>query len=159
MPNSTISQYRGNQIAAATPEKTVLMLYDGAIRFLRSAIKEIEENNNIPEKAMLLEKTVKIVDYLHSCLDKEKGGEISKNLDTLYQHMSIKLTKANLKNDTKLMEDVLGLLLTVREGWNEICDKKSKEGQSAASPVTAGNNGGADAGAEPVPNIKVGIKA
>ena len=159
MPNSSISQYRGNQISSATPEKTVLMLYDGAIRFLRTAIKDIEENNNIPEKAMLLEKTMKIIDYLQSCLDKEKGGEISENLDNLYQYMSVRLTKANFKNDTKLMEEVLGLLLTVREGWNEICDKNNKEGQSAASPVTAGNNGGADTGGEPVPNIKVGIKA
>lgn len=159
MPNSTISQYRGNQISSATPEKTVLMLYDGAIRFLREAIREIEENNNIPEKAVLLEKTVKIIDYLQSCLDKEKGGEISTNLDNLYQHMSIKLTKANLKNDTKLMEDVLNLLLTVREGWNGICDKNNKEAQSTATPVTAGNNSSADTGGEPAPNIKVGIKA
>jgi len=124
MLNSNMSRYRENQITSSSSEETVLMLYDGAIRFLRSAMHELRENNNIPEKAMLIEKIVKILDYLQSCLDAEKGGNIAENLNKLYDYMQIKLTKANFNNDISEMEEVLSLLLTVREGWNEVCNKK-----------------------------------
>ena len=77
MSNTSLSRYRESQITATPPEKTVLMLYDGAIRFLESAMKELEENNNMPEKSRLVEKTVKIIDHLQSCLDQEKGGVIA----------------------------------------------------------------------------------
>ena len=157
MLNSSILQYRDNQISSASPEKTVLMLYDGAIGFLRSAIKEVDENRNIPEKARLLEKTVKIIDYLQSCLDRDKGKEISRNLDDLYKYMSIRLTKANLKNDTTLMKEVLDLLLTIRDGWNDMCNNHNKENLAAVS-ASCSDNGMAGSTAETSTKISVGIK-
>jgi len=113
--------YRQNQVMSCTPAETVLMLYQGAIRFLRSAIKEIAEKRNIAEKARLIKKTLSIIEYLQSCLDKEKGGEIAKNLDGLYEYMLIRLTEANLKNDEDKIEEVVKLLLLLTEAWAEIC--------------------------------------
>ncbi len=133
MSNFSISQYRGNQISSATPEKTVLMLYEGAIRFIGSAIKEIEENNNIPEKSRFLEKAVKIIDHLQSCLDQERGGIIAENLDKLYDYMSIRLTEANLRNDVPKMEEIINLLLTVRDGWKGICGQSNGNCESPES--------------------------
>lgn len=162
MSRSSISQYMGNQISSASPEKTVLMLYDGAIRFLRSAIKEIEENNNIPEKAILIEKTVKIIDYLQSCLDKEKGGEIAENLNKMYDYMSIKLTEANLRNDTAKMREVVDLINTIRDGWNSICDKNSTNNNSTADQTASYVQPPADSRFETTlesqPERKIGIK-
>jgi flagellar protein FliS len=152
--NSTISKYRENQITSATPEKSVLMLYDGAIGFLRSAIKEFEENNNIAEKSILVEKTVKIIDYLQSCIDEERGGEIGKNLNMLYNYMVLELTKANLKNDIQKMGEILDLLRTIRDGWNGICDKSNgKKDQPAAY-----KDGGVDREEGFQPERKIGIK-
>ena len=145
MPNSSLSQYRQSQISSTAPEKTVLMLYDGAIRFLRNAIKEIDENNDIVAKANLLEKTVKIIEYLQSCLDSEKGGEIAVNLSRLYDYMAIRLTEANLKNDTAKMEEVLNLLKTIREGWNGICNNNGSNNQTAHYEATANMGGEAEA--------------
>ncbi len=156
MPNSSISQYRQNQISSTAPEKTVLMLYDGAIRFLKDAIREIDENNNIVEKANLIEKTVKIIEYLQSCLDSDKGGEIAVNLNKLYDYMSIQLTKANLKNDTEKMEEVLNLLKTVREGWNGICNNNVNN-KTAHYEATAANMGG-DTEVKSQRERKLGIK-
>ncbi len=161
MSKASISQYRGTQISSASPEKTVLMLYDGAIGFLNSAINELEVNNNIPEKALLIEKTVKIIEYLDSCLDKEKGGEISTNLKNLYQYMNITLTRANLKNNTAQMKEVLELIQTIRSGWKDIVDKSTadnKNQQTTAykgTPVASGNTHDAAS----MPSISVGIKA
>jgi flagellar protein FliS len=157
MPNSSLSQYRQSQVSSNAPEKTVLMLYDGAIRFLKNAIREIDENNNIVAKANFIEKTVKILEYLQSCLDSDKGGEIAANLDRLYDYMSIRLTEANLKNDTAKMEEVLNLLKTVREGWNGICDKNGAENQTANYKATAANTGGETGGASHKER-KLGIK-
>jgi len=160
MPNSSFSQYRQNQMSSNAPEKTVLMLYDGAIRFLRSAIREIKENNDIVAKANLMEKTVKIIEYLQSCLDNEKGGEIAENLTRLYDYMSIRLTKANLKNDTAIMEEVLNLLLTIRDGWNNICNGNNGNAEVKRSDAYAntGAKNGIEKAAESLSERKVGIK-
>ena len=162
MYNASISRYKESQISSSTSEETVLMLYDGAIRFLRSAINELTEKNNIPEKAILIEKTVKILDYLQSCLDAEKGGNIAENLNKLYDYMQVKLTEANFNNDISKMEEVLGLLLTVREGWNDVCSKNkttNKAGnQHAGNTSTQGDIDNEQTSVPPLER-KVGVKA
>jgi flagellar protein FliS len=55
MTNPYISQYRETQITSASPEETVLKLYEGAVRFLGLAIKELKENNDVTEKSLLIE--------------------------------------------------------------------------------------------------------
>ncbi|MBC8550224.1 MAG: flagellar export chaperone FliS [Nitrospira sp.] len=132
---NTFAQYRESEMSSASPEKTVLMLFDGGIRFLKKAVSEVAENN-IPEKAILIEKTAKIIEYLQSCLDLEKGGEIAENLERLYHYMLIRLTEANLRNDVAKMEQVIELLSTVREGWSGICNTGP-----SASVSTAGHQG------------------
>ncbi len=119
-PVNAAQKYQDNHIMSATPAETALLLFDGALRFLRSAIQELEKDN-IPEKAKLIEKVVNILDYLHSCLDKEKGGEIAVNLERLYSFMMIELTDANLKNNRKKMEIVIELIQPIRDAWAEIC--------------------------------------
>ena len=154
MPYPTISQYKENQVASASPEETVLMLYDGAINFLRSAIRELNEHNNLAEKAVLIEKAVKIIEYLQSCLDKEKGGEISNNLERLYEYAAVRMTVANLKNDVAILEEVIGLISTIRDGWKDICKNKS-----AARSAAYSNGSDAQPGAPDSRMMKVGLKA
>ena len=120
-------QYREMHLVSSTPEETVLMLYDGAIRFLKDAAKEIAEKN-ITAKIRLLEKVEKIIDYLQSCLDMEKGGEIAENLHRLYDYMLVRLTEANLYNDLAKIEEIANLLGTVREGWAGMCEASGKGG-------------------------------
>ena len=120
MINTNTSQYMESEITASSPNETVLKLYDGSINFLKTALNKIDEEDGIPEKAKLVEKTVNIVDYLQSCLDKEKGGVIAKNLDALYDYMMVSLTEANIKNDKSKIEEIVGLLQELREGWSGI---------------------------------------
>ncbi len=127
MNDSIETQYNKSKIYSASPEETVLMLYDGAIRFLRSAVAEIVERENIPKKAELIDRALKIIDYLHSCLDKEKGGGIAENLNLLYDYMMIQLTEANMRNDHQKIEEVVNLLITLREGWNKIISDNKRD--------------------------------
>jgi flagellar secretion chaperone FliS len=116
-----MNQYREMHVASERPEDVVLKLYDGAIGFLHTGRKELVERNNAPEKARLIEKTTKILDYLQSCLDMERGGEIAENLNRLYDYMLVRLTQANAENSGPKIEEVIRLLGTIREGWKEIC--------------------------------------
>ncbi len=130
MSPATLAQhYRDNQINTASPAETVLMLYDGMIKFLRAAIEKLEEGD-VEEKAKLIEKGVNIIDYLQSCLDKEKGGEIAVNLDRLYGYMMIQLTEANLQNDAGKIKQVIMLIQPIRDAWAEI-SKSNGNGKSA----------------------------
>jgi flagellar secretion chaperone FliS len=130
---SLSQQYREMRLVSSTPEETVLMLYDGVIRFLKEAAKEITEKN-ITAKIRLLEKAEKIIDYLHSCLDMEKGGEIAENLDRLYDYMLVRLTEANLYNDVTRIEEIANLLGTVREGWAGIGEATKKGEATIGTP-------------------------
>ena len=138
-------QYKEVHLASSSPEQTVLMLYDGAIRFLKEAAKEISEKN-ITAKVRLVEKVEKIIEYLQSCLDKENGGEIAENLYRLYDYMLVRLTEANFYNDVTKLEEIEKLLGTVREGWASVCsglkkgqapkDSRQEEDAAPAKKIT-----------------------
>lgn len=130
---SLSQQYREMHLVSSTPEETVLMLYDGVIRFLKEAAKEIADNN-IRAKIRLLEKAEKIIDYLQSCLDMAKGGEIAENLHRLYDYMLVTLTEANLYNDAAKIEEIANLLGTVREGWAGIGEATRNEEAATGTP-------------------------
>lgn len=136
-PIAVAQQYKDSQITSATPGETVLMLYDGILRFLRAAIVSLE-NGEIPEKANLIVKVVNIIDYLQSCLDKEQGGEIAENLDRLYEYMMIELTMANLKNDMEKMNAVMRLVQPIRDAWAEICNGNANGNVKANQWAAAG---------------------
>ena len=122
-------QYNEVHMASMSSEETVLMLYDGVIRFLREAGEEIGRKS-ISSKVRLLEKVEKIIEYLRSCLDRENGGEIAENLNRLYEYMLLRLTEANLYNDTAKLGEIERLIATLREGWVTICDA-AKKGQES----------------------------
>ena len=133
-------QYREVHLASSSPEETILMLYDGAIRFLKEAVDEIGQQN-ITAKVRLLDKAGKIIEYRLSCLDMEKGGEIAKNLQDLYSYMLVRLTEANFYNDVAKVEEIAKLLGTVREGWANICGAARK----SEAAKTLGPESGLDA--------------
>ncbi len=130
MINTSTAQYMESEITTSSPNETVLKLYDGAINFLKTALIKVDEEDGMPEKAKLVEKTVNIVDYLQSCLDKEKGGVIAKNLDALYDYMMVSLTEANIKNDKPKIEEIVGLLQELRGGWSDIMKKPTTINES-----------------------------
>ena len=113
-------QYKEVHLASSSPEETVLMLYEGAIRFLKEAAAEISKNN-ITTKIHFIEKVEKIIEYLQSCLDRENGGEIAGNLHRLYEYMLVRLTEANFYNDVARLEEIAKLIGTIREGWASVC--------------------------------------
>ena len=115
--------YKKNAILTAPPEKLVVMLYDGAIQKLemaRRALQDAEKPQTDPGIGEALSRAMAIVSELRSTLDMGKGGEISTNLDRLYEFCNDRIMQANLHRDPRWVEETLTILRTLKEGWDAI---------------------------------------
>lgn len=107
-------------VSAASPNKLIVMLYDGAISACYRAIKHMQ-NQDIEGKGNMISKAIMIIESgLRSSLDKKAGGEIAESLDALYRYMSDRLYISNLKNKPEPLHEVIKLLSELREAWEEI---------------------------------------
>ena len=116
---SGFETYQETSVTTQNKGRLIVMLYDGAIKFLKMAIKEIEAKN--PEqKGKYINKALDILFELNTVLDMEAGGEIAKNLRGLYMFMIRRLHEANLKQDTGRIEEVIKLLEELNQSWKTI---------------------------------------
>ncbi|KAA0258052.1 flagellar export chaperone FliS [Deferribacter autotrophicus] len=121
-----IKTYLRNEIEGATKGKLVLLLYDGAIKYMKMACKYIDEKN-IPEAHSNIIKAENIIYELMSTLNMEAGGEIAENLLRLYDFMVYQLVMANKDKDKSKIESVIKLMLVLREGWKQIVEQEEKK--------------------------------
>ena len=119
--NKYIKQYQANNITTATPEKLMVMLFDGAVQFLQKAKTAIEEKN-LKEKATNIESARKIIRELMRTIDLENGNDVSKSLFRLYNRMAMKLIKANVSRNIGLIDEVIEDLSNIRWGFQKAID-------------------------------------
>ena len=100
------------------------MMYDGALKFLGHA-KDGLEAKDLQKFARFLSKSQAIIAELMNTLDFEKGGDIARDLDRLYDFMLFYLTEANIQKDVKKIERVMGLIETIGGAYREIIEGKS----------------------------------
>lgn len=111
--------YQQNQIMTASQEKLVLLLYDGAIRFLKQA-EEACEAKDWNKCSNNLLRVQEIITELQASLNREDGGELAVNLFLLYDFMLRRLVEANIKKDVLLIAEVRNLLSELRDTWQQI---------------------------------------
>ena len=103
-------------VAAATPHQLVTMLFDGfntAIAEAKSALAQ----GRVEAKCKALVRALRIVDEgLKAPID-AAGGALTENLASLYGHISLRLTQANLHNDVAALDECVKLLEPVRSAW------------------------------------------
>lgn len=109
--------YQQNNVLTASRGKLLLMLYDGAIKFLRFAKASIDEKN-VENANKYLCKAQDIVSELMVTLD--MNYEISKSLFSLYDYMKYRLVEANIYKDKEMIDEVLNMLVELRETWQQI---------------------------------------
>lgn len=118
-------QYRQQQIYTASPDRLLIMLLDGAVRFCRCAHKNIHEKNF--EKAHVdLVKAENIITELRLSLNME--FEIAQNLSSLYHYLYKRLVEANTKKDCAIIDEVIEFLTGLRKTWAEAALKVKSEG-------------------------------
>ncbi len=134
--NAYFNQYQNNQVTTASPEQLLIMLYDGAIRFVRQAQEAMAAGERV-RKLESISKALAIVAELANTLDHKVGGEIAENLDALYHFMIRELTQANLKNDAEKLKVVDALLADLRETWMQAIEINRQEKGMAAEALPA----------------------
>lgn len=104
------------QTARASPVELVLVLTDGLLEELARARGHIA-GKRFEQKANSINKCVEIINGLSSSLDFEHGGEVVANLARLYDYCAARLNTAGIRLDPAMVDEVCGLLTTIRQGW------------------------------------------
>jgi flagellar protein FliS len=98
------------------PLKQIVMLYDGAIKFLNMTADDIE-NQDLVQKAEHSNRALDILNYLQSILDFERGGDVAVALDNLYRRTTVVILRASAELDAPLMRRAADFLAPVRDAW------------------------------------------
>lgn len=122
--------YQSVQVTTTDRGRLLLMMYEGAIKFLRQA-KSGLETDDIAKFCRFLSKAQAIIAELMNTLDFEKGGTIARDLDRLYDFMLFYLTEANLHRDPKRIAKVIQLLDTVYGAYKEIIESEKQSAEKA----------------------------
>ncbi|MGI6684009.1 MAG: flagellar export chaperone FliS [Bacillota bacterium] len=110
--------YKQNAVETAPPEKLLIMLYSGAIKFLHQGQQGLREKN-YEEAHNNLVKVQNIIMELSTTLNMEQGGEIAVNLRRLYDFYYQETVQANIKKDPALLDPVLEFFRIFRDVWIE----------------------------------------
>ncbi|HVV58517.1 MAG TPA: flagellar export chaperone FliS [Gaiellaceae bacterium] len=116
--------YAESSVMTASREQLVVMLYDGAIRFLRQSAEAMrvgsrERSRNRMRRAEM------IIDELNMTLDMSHG-EIPARLRSIYLFCKRQLIQANIESDPSKIDGVVGLLAELREAWDQIAGSSSE---------------------------------
>lgn len=126
--------YLQTQVTTTSQGEIVVLLYDGAIKFLNRA-KERLEANDMAGKGNAISKALDVINELDSSLNKEKGGDLATNLHGLYSFCNKHLLMANIKKSTTMIDDVIKVLSGLRNAYAEILTMP--EAQAAAQEAAA----------------------
>ncbi|MFL2738995.1 MAG: flagellar export chaperone FliS [bacterium] len=129
--------YKKASVNTLDQNKLIIMLYDGAIKNASFAVEHMK-SGEIEKVHNCLIKAKNIVTELMATLNMEKGGDVAKNLQSLYSYMFSQLIEANMEKKTQPIVVVIELLKELRVAWVEI-NKKSKT-QSKVSQINPQHN-------------------
>jgi flagellar secretion chaperone FliS len=110
--------YHHNAVATAAPEKLVVMLFDGALRFSRRAVAAYEAGQR-PQATQAIGRVTSIVNELNATLDLEAGGDIARNLRSIYGFVNRHLVEAVREADPNRVLQASRLLAELREAFAE----------------------------------------
>lgn len=119
---ATVQAYKESSVLTAPPEQLVLMLYDGALRFLARASIAMREEGPVAAAAPI-KRTQAILEELVSTLDHDAGGEIADRLQGIYVFCLRLLPEAQLHADVERLDRVAAMLRELRDAWAEICNR------------------------------------
>ena len=119
MNKDVAKHYKEQQILNATPAERIVLLYNGAIKFLIQAKAYIEEGN-VQERFNSNKRACDIIFYLQETVDLEKGGEIAENLYRIYGYMLRRLIDVDMKNDVEAVDDVVEKLKQLNASWQKL---------------------------------------
>jgi flagellar protein FliS len=128
---SSIDQYRKSSVSSASPLQLVVMLYDGALRFMEAG-KHAMAKRDVFAQNENITKAQRILSELLSTLDLEQGGEVATNLMSIYTYVYDRLVEANIEDKPEIVDECITIMSELRESWVEIERKYRTGGLDAA---------------------------
>jgi len=125
--------YKKASVNTLDQTKLIIMLYDGAIKNARFAVEHMK-SGQIEKVHDCLIKTKNIVTELMATLNMDRGGDIAKNLQSLYSYMFSQLIEANMNKKTEPVVIVIDLLKELRAAWTQINSKKKNDAKTQNTP-------------------------
>jgi len=114
----------------ASPHGLITMLFDGALLSIKLAKAHMAEQKTV-EKGESIHKAITIIGSgLRAALNMKDGGELATNLDDLYEYVVMQLMKANVSNDTALLDEAYGLLDQLADAWKQIGNTPAARGEA-----------------------------
>jgi flagellar protein FliS len=112
--------YRQTQVTTVDKGRLIIILYEGAIKFIREAIKA-QEAGDIPLKASSINRALDIISELNQSLNMQEGGEIALNLRRIYKFWNDHLLKAKVNRDGAGLTDVESMMVSLAQAWQVVC--------------------------------------
>ncbi|MFD1849017.1 flagellar export chaperone FliS [Oceanobacillus bengalensis] len=122
--NKAYQTYQNNAVNTASGGELTLMLYNGCMKFIKQAMKDLNDNN-YEAKNKNIQKAQNIIQELMLTLDTKV--EISQQMLPLYEYMHFQLKEANIKNDRALLEEVLSFVTEFRDSWKQVILQSRKQ--------------------------------
>ena len=131
---ATLRSYRTIATQTASPGHLVLMLFDGAIRFLENALSGFKQPDPLEFNLTINNNVLRaqdILNELNNSLDLNRGGDLALTLRRLYDYMNRQLTASNMQKTPEGIHDTINRLSVLRDAWSQMLQQQ----QAAASPV------------------------
>ncbi|SBW09819.1 Flagellar protein FliS [uncultured delta proteobacterium] len=133
--------YLETQVTTTSQGQILIMLYDGAIKFLNQA-KERMAARDYAGKGILISNAIDVINELASSLNAEKGGDLAANLNQLYFYCNKRLFMANSRMDVAPIDEVIKILNGIRSAYAQIVDSPEAvaamaQAQANAAPAKA----------------------
>jgi flagellar protein FliS len=125
--------YVQTHIQSRSPLELVVMLYDGALRFMGDA-KSAIERHDLAAKRTAMSRALAVLGELQSTLNMDQGGQIAQQLDALYIYVNGRLLEATMKNDVAALDECIKLIGTLRGGWAEIAARETAPSATPTRP-------------------------
>lgn len=130
--NKAYEAYQNNAVNTASGGELTLMLYNGCMKFIKQAKKDMEEKN-YEAKNKNIQKAQAIIQELMITLDPQY--EISKQMMPLYEFMHHTLTQANIKNEQEKLDQVLEFVTEIRDTWKQVILETRKKQYAKSAQV------------------------
>jgi flagellar protein FliS len=141
--------YQKAAVSTLDQKKMIVLLYDGAIKFLSIAMNKMNGGDAYEAHTNLI-RGKSIVAELLASLDMDAGGDIAINLQRLYAYMFNTLIDANMERDVNRVQEVIELLKQLREAWKVVESPK----QASAGPDNANSEQPAEQGRTSKINVR-----
>lgn len=113
--------YKADEVTTQQRGKLIVMLYDGAVRFLTIAKEKLQEGD-FALKGVYIGKAQDIVAELNNCLDMDAAPEIANDLRALYNFIYRHLNEANIERSAEKIDECIGLLNELCEAWAQVAE-------------------------------------